>query len=289
MDLVDYAERVFAAIAEDFTAYAASLGVPEVTADPDLGAAGDNVVEPSRRPWTGTAAPPCWSTWRPSRSATTSRERRPGFPVQYVIRPQTAEHPDYRGYAGQIAAGTFRVGDAVTVLPVGPHHEIAGIDLLGEPVDVAWTPAVGDAAARRRHRHLARRSPGADRRTRPRTSQDVEATVCHVADRPLAVGPAGAAQAHHPHRQGDRQGDPLPARPRRPLPAPGTRRTGGQRHRPRQVLRTAEPLALDPYADSRRTGSFLLIDPADGTTLAAGMTGESPAAAAEDDDAAWDF
>ena len=44
------------------------------------------------------------------------------FPVQYVIRPQTAEHPDYRGYAGQIAAGVLRVGDAVTVLPSGPHH-----------------------------------------------------------------------------------------------------------------------------------------------------------------------
>ncbi|MFD5647406.1 hypothetical protein ACFWIP_37915, partial [Streptomyces anulatus] len=63
----------------------------------------------------------------------------------------------------------------------------------------------------------------------------------------------------------------------------------------RVVVRTAEPLALDAYADSRRTGSFLLIDPADGTTLSAGMAGASFAAAAEaaapaaDDDAEWDF
>ncbi|MFJ3591306.1 hypothetical protein ACIQUY_10145, partial [Streptomyces sp. NPDC090231] len=61
----------------------------------------------------------------------------------------------------------------------------------------------------------------------------------------------------------------------------------------RVLVRTAEPLALDPYADSRRTGSFLLIDPADGTTLAAGMAGGSFAAAATGipgpDDAGWDF
>ncbi len=84
--------------------------------------AGDNVVDPLRRTWTGTAARPCWSTWRPSPVGADPTDAPARFPVQYVIRPQTAEHPDYRGYAGQIASGVLRVGDAVTVLPSGAHQ-----------------------------------------------------------------------------------------------------------------------------------------------------------------------
>ena len=60
--------------------------------------------------------------------------------MQYVIRPQTAEHPDYRGYAGQIASGVLRVGDAVTVLPSGRTSTVEAIDALGQAVDVAWAP-----------------------------------------------------------------------------------------------------------------------------------------------------
>ncbi|KOG90279.1 sulfate adenylyltransferase, partial [Streptomyces varsoviensis] len=139
MDLVAYAEPVFAAIAEEFTSYAASLGVPEITTIPISALAGDNVVTPSANmDWYGgptvlehleTVA----VVADPSRDAAR-------FPVQVVIRPQTAEHPDYRGYAGQISSGVLRVGDAVTVLPSGRTSTITGIDALGRGVDVAWAP-----------------------------------------------------------------------------------------------------------------------------------------------------
>ncbi|MHC3821641.1 hypothetical protein ACYJ2M_39125, partial [Streptomyces sp. DT9] len=109
------------------------------------------------------------------------------FPVQYVIRPQTAEHPDYRGYAGRIEAGAFRVGDAVTVLPSGRTSAVTGIDLLGRSVHTARAPQsvtllLADDIDISRGDLIV---PSADA---PPTTQDVEATVCHVADRPLTVG-----------------------------------------------------------------------------------------------------
>ena len=134
MDLVAYEEQVFARIAEEFTAYASELGVPEITAIPISALAGDNVVEPSAHmDWYGGP-----TVLEHLESVPVSHDLahcHARLPVQYVIRPQTAEHPDYRGYAGQIAAGTFRVGDPVTVLPSGRATKVAGIDVLGKPVE----------------------------------------------------------------------------------------------------------------------------------------------------------
>ncbi len=102
MDLVDYREPVFAAIAEEFTAYATELGVPEVTAIPISALVGDNVVEPSAHMdwYGGPTVLEHLETVPVSHDLTRCHAR---LPVQYVIRPQSPEHPDYRGYAGQIA------------------------------------------------------------------------------------------------------------------------------------------------------------------------------------------
>ncbi|MFF9567187.1 sulfate adenylyltransferase subunit 1 [Streptomyces sp. NPDC014685] len=302
MDLVDYAEPVFAAIAEEFTAYAASLGVPGwgsggdpqenwCTAIPISALAGDNVVEPSAHMdwYGGPTVLEHLETVPVSHDLTACHAR---FPVQYVIRPQTAEHPDYRGYAGQIAAGAFRVGEAVTVLPSGRTSTIAAIDALGESVDIAWAPQsvtlrLADDIDISRGDLIA---PSADA---PAITQDVEATVCHVADQPLEVG--RRVLIKHTTRTVKAIVKDIPSRltldDLSQHPAPGRLVANDIG---RVVLRTAEPLALDAYADSRRTGSFLLIDPADGTTLTAGMAGASfaTAAAAGDDasdDAEWDF
>ncbi|GHE68797.1 sulfate adenylyltransferase subunit 1 [Streptomyces longispororuber] len=290
MDLVGYAEPVFAKIAEEFTAYATELGVPEVTSIPISALAGDNVVEPSSTMdwYGGPTVLEHLETVPVSHDLTSCHAR---LPVQYVIRPQTAEHPDYRGYAGQIAAGTFRVGDEVTVLPSGRSSRIAGIDLLGEPVDVAWTPQsvtvlLEDDLDVSRGDMLV---PSSDT---PPTTQDIAATVCHVADQPLTVG--RRVLLKHTTRTVKAIVKQIPSRltlddlSQHPNPGHLVANDIG-----RVLVRTAEPLALDAYADSRRTGSFLLIDPADGTTLAAGMAGEAfaraeaPAPAADDD--GWDF
>uniref|UniRef100_UPI0004BECD98 sulfate adenylyltransferase subunit 1 n=1 Tax=Streptomyces roseoverticillatus TaxID=66429 RepID=UPI0004BECD98 len=130
MDLTGYAESVFAPIAAEFTAYASSLGVPQVTAIPVSALAGDNIVTPSpHMDWYGGPTVLEHLETVPVITDPTAEPAR--FPVQYVIRPQTTTHPDYRGYAGQLAAGVLRVGERVTVLPSGRTSTIDGIDALG--------------------------------------------------------------------------------------------------------------------------------------------------------------
>ncbi|MEZ7003413.1 sulfate adenylyltransferase subunit 1 [Streptomyces sp. AD55] len=289
MDLAEYRESVFAAIAGEFTAYATELGIPEVTAIPISALAGDNVVEPSAHMdwYGGPTVLEHLETVPVSHDLAHCHAR---LPVQYVIRPQTAEHPDYRGYAGQIAAGGFRVGDPVTVLPSGRTTRLAGIDLLGRPVDAAWTPQsvtllLEDDIDVSRGDLIV---PSADA---PATTQDLEATVCHVADQPLGVGQRVLLK--HGTRTVKAIVKDIPSRlsldDLSPHPRPG-RLAANDIGRVR--LRTAEPLPADEYADSRRTGSFILIDPHDGTTLTAGMVGASltarPAPEAADEDG-WDF
>ncbi|MBT2526253.1 50S ribosome-binding GTPase [Streptomyces sp. ISL-99] len=277
MDLVDYAEPVFADIAREFTAYARRLGVSEITAIPISALVGDNVVEPSAHMdwYGGPTVLEHLETVPVDDHDLAGRHAR--FPVQYVIRPQTAAHPDYRGYAGQIAAGAFRVGEQVTVMPSGRTSRISGIDLLGKPVDEAWTPQsvtllLDDDIDISRGDLLV---PSGDA---PATTRDVEATVCHVADRPLAVGQRVLLK--HTTRTVNAVVREIPSRLTldglSPHPEPG-QLVANDIGRVR--IRTAEPLALDGYADCRRTGSFLLIDPADGTTLSAGMAGAAFAAA----------
>ncbi|WP_419998682.1 sulfate adenylyltransferase subunit 1 [Streptomyces boninensis] len=298
MDLVDYAEDVFARIAGEFTAYATNLGVPEITAIPISALNGDNVVEASAHmDWYGGPTVLEHLETVPASHDLTGCHAR--FPVQYVIRPQSADHPDYRGYAGQIAAGTFRVGEEITVLPSGRTTKIAGIDLLGTPVDVAWTPQsvtllLEDDIDISRGDLIA---PSSDA---PAVSQDIKATVCHVADAPLTVG--HRVLIKHATRTVKALVKEIPSRltlddlSQHPSPGQLVANDIGE-----VVLRTAEPLPVDDYADSRRTGSFLLVDPADGTTLTAGMAGtaftEHAHAAHADEGAAkgtsaddgWDF
>jgi sulfate adenylyltransferase subunit 1 len=293
MDLVDYAEPVFAAIAEEFTAYAASLGVPDITAIPISALAGDNVVEPSAHMdwYGGPTVLEHLETVPVSHDLTGCLPR---FPVQYVIRPQTAEHPDYRGYAGQIASGMFRVGDPVTVLPSGRTTTIAGIDALGRSVDTAWAPQsvtllLADDL------DVSRGDLVAPTASAPAVTQDIRATVCHLHERPLRIGERVLLK--HATRTVKALVKELPYRIDL---SHGLAHENDPEHLEVNdigavVLRTAEPLPVDAYADSRLTGSFLLIDPADGTTLTAGMSGEAfaeraaAAAAAGDDDEGWDF
>ncbi|MBL1115107.1 50S ribosome-binding GTPase [Streptomyces sp. 110] len=302
MDLVDYAEPVFAAIAEEFTTYAASLGVPawgsggnpqenRCTAIPISALAGDNVVTASANmDWYG--GPTVLEHLETVPVGTDPSQDPARFPVQYVIRPQTAEHPDYRGYAGQIASGVLRVGDAVTVLPSGRTSTITGIDALGAMVDVAWAPqsvtlTLADDLDISRGDLLAPSDHA------PETTRDVEATVCHLHDRPLRVG--DRVLLKHTTRTVKAIIKDIPSRltlaDLSHHPAPGELAANDIG---RVVLRTSEPLALDAYDASRRTGSFLLIDPADGTTLTAAMAGDSFAAPAKGaeaarDDEGWEF
>ncbi|MFR9722105.1 sulfate adenylyltransferase subunit 1 [Streptomyces sp. MS19] len=294
MDLAGYAERVFADIAGEFGAYAASLGIPEVTAIPISALAGDNVVTPSATMdwYGGPTVLEHLETVPVTRDPSGDPAR---FPVQYVIRPQTAEHPDFRGYAGQIASGVLRVGERVVVQPSGLTSTIERIDVLGQSVDIAWAPqsvtlTLADDLDISRGDLLA---PAAGAVT---PGQDVTATVCHLHDRPLV--PGARVLLKHATRTVKAIVKEIPSRltlddlSQHADPGALAANDIG-----RVVIRTAEPLALDAYAASRSTGSFLLIDPADGATLTAGMSGEafaggtaaSAPVAADGDGDGWAF
>ncbi|MFD7876335.1 sulfate adenylyltransferase subunit 1 [Streptomyces sp. NPDC059766] len=275
MDLAGYAEPVFAAIAEEFTAYAHALGIGEVTVVPVSALRGDNVVSASAHmDWYGGPTVLEHLETVPVRSDPARLPAR--FPVQYVIRPGTRQHPDYRAYAGQIASGVLRTGSRVVVLPSGRSSVVTGIDLLGERVEEARAPQsvsllLADDLDISRGDLIV---PVTDV---PPVTRDVDATVCQLTDRPLRVG--ARVLLKHTTRTVPAVVREIPSRyaldGSAPHPLPGllTANDIG-----RVVLRTAEPLALDGYADNRRTGCFLLLDPADGATLTAGMAGESFAA-----------
>ncbi|MHC3473060.1 sulfate adenylyltransferase subunit 1 [Streptomyces sp. 7R007] len=251
MDLVGYEEQVFERIVEDFAGDAAELGLPGFTPVPVSALAGDNVVDRSAHMdwYAGPALLELLENVPVGAEATDAPAR---FPVQYVIR-----HGEQRHYAGQLVSGSLRVGDRVTVHPSGATSAITGIDVLGTPVEAAYAPqSVSVRLADQRD--VSRGDMITAGPEVPALTQDVRAAVCHLADRPLRVG--DRVLVRHTTRTVKAVVKDLAGAAELSANDLG-----------RIALRTAEPLALDDYALSRRTGAFILIDPADGATLTAGM------------------
>ncbi|MEV5844697.1 GTP-binding protein [Streptomyces sp. NPDC051985] len=251
MDLVGYERAEFERIVADFTAQTAELGLPEVTAIPVSALVGDNVVDRSTRMdwYDGPALLEFLENVPVAADAADAPAR---FPVQYVIR-----HGDIRHYAGQLVSGSLRVGDRVTVHPSGETSEIAAIDVLGTAVESAHAPqSIGVRLADQRD--VSRGDMITAGTEVPVLTQDVTAAVCHLADRPLRVG--DRVLLKHATR--------TVKAIVRDLAGAGQLTANDLG---RITLRSAEPLPLDAYAVSRRTGAFILIDPADGATLTAGM------------------
>ncbi|CAL9622615.1 Bifunctional enzyme CysN_CysC [Streptomyces sp. enrichment culture] len=266
MDLVGYREPVFAAVSEDFTTLATDLGIPGVTAIPISALVGDNVVVASAHmDWYG--GPTILEHLEAVQLADDVTSRPSRFPVQMVIR-----HDGQRHYAGQLLTGRLQVGDTVTVQPSGRTTTIAALDVLGRPADAV---SAGSSLSVRLADEIdvGRGDMITAGRQSPRLTQEVEATACHVADTPLTIGQR--LLLRHTTRTVKAIVEAIPSRltldDLSQHPEPGQLVTNDIGH---IKLRTAEPLALDSYADSRHTGSFLLIDPSDGATLAACMAGE---------------
>jgi sulfate adenylyltransferase subunit 1 len=272
IDLIGYDEPTYRRIAKEFTAHAAELGYPEsnVVTIPVSALVGDNVVDRSdKTPWYDG---PTLLQHLENVPVHADAEDAPfRFPVQYVIRPRTAEFPDYRGYAGQIAAGKVSVGDEVVVLPSGISTTVTGIDsphgpkqtaesgdsvtlLLANDVDITRGDLIAAAAAP------------------PRLTDEFDATLCWLGDKPLR--PGARVLVKHGARTVQALVTELRSRfDEQTLSSVDTPDSLSLNDIGRVVVRSAEPLPIDDYADSRRTGAFLVIDPADGSTLAGGLVG----------------
>jgi len=198
------------------------------------------------------------------------------FAVQYVIRPRTAEFPDYRGYAGQIGAGSVRPGDEIVVLPSGVRTTVERIDTADGELDVAHagrsvTLILTDDVDVSRGDVLA--SPV----DAPEPIGEFEATVCWLAEKPLR--PGARLLLKHGTRTTQAIVGALDERfDEQTLTSEDSPESLELNEIARISVRVAEPIAADDYTVNRRTGSFLLIDPANGNTLAAGLVGNALAA-----------
>jgi sulfate adenylyltransferase subunit 1 len=282
IDLVDYDEETLTAIAKDFAGLARSLGFADeaVQTIPLSALVGDNVVErSSRTPWYDGPTLLTHLESVPVAGPEVSAPFR--MPVQYVIRPRGAAVPgaeerwgplhDYRGYAGQVAAGTVSPGDEIVVLPGGARTTVAAVDTADGPLDSAGagrsvTVRLADDI------DISRGDLLAAAQAAPRVTTELDATLCWLSDKPLRPG------ARLLLKHGARTTQVIVGGLGALLDVDTVRYTDA----PEQLaindialvsLRTADPLPVDDYAVSRATGSFLLIDPPTGNTLAAGLVG----------------
>jgi bifunctional enzyme CysN/CysC len=269
MDLVDFEESRFREIAAEFRDFAARLDVEGVQCIPMSALRGDFVVERSEAmPWyTG----PALLEYLESVEVAPAAEALGGrFPVQLVIRPMTAEHHDYRGYAGTVSGGVFEVGDEVAVLPGGARSRIAAIEASGETLDVA-TPPMSVTLRLEDDVDVGRGDMIAPADSPPTVLREVNATVCWMSDRG-ALSAGGRYYLKHTTRRVRAIVDEVVSRLDVNTLALETdvhelrlNDIGNVR------LRTTEPLCVDAYRDNRVTGSFILIDEATNDTVAAGM------------------
>lgn len=139
MDLVNFSQDVYNNIVIDYARVAQSLGLKQVTYIPLSALQGDNIVEKSEKlGW--YEGPSLLHFLEAVEVLDTTNLTSARFPVQYVIRPQTDALHDYRGYAGKIISGVYRVGDAVTIQPAGITSRIKAIELGGKEVAEAFAP-----------------------------------------------------------------------------------------------------------------------------------------------------
>ncbi|MCP2165166.1 sulfate adenylyltransferase subunit 1 [Goodfellowiella coeruleoviolacea] len=272
IDLVGYDQSVFARIAKEFTAHATALGYTEadLLTVPVSALVGDNVVERSAHtPW--YAGPTLLEHLETVPVEADPHDAPLRFPVQYVIRPRTAAYPDYRGYAGQVAAGSVAPGAEVVVLPAGLRTRVARIDTPdGELAEAVAGRSVTLVLADELDISRGDLIAAADRP--PRLADDFDATVCWLADRPLRAG-ARVLVKHGARTVPAIIGELSSRFDEQNLSSVDGPDQLALNDIGRVRVRTAEPLPIDDYRSSRRTGAFLVIDQADGTTLAAGLVG----------------
>ncbi|PRY36152.1 sulfate adenylyltransferase subunit 1 [Umezawaea tangerina] len=272
IDLVDFDETTFGRISKEFTAHATALGYsPDAVVHIPVSAlAGDNVVEHSTNtPW--YSGPTLLEHLEGVPVEADPHDAVFRFPVQYVIRPRTAEHPDYRGYAGLVASGTVKVGDEVVALPAGLRSTVAGIDTYDGPLTEA---AAGQSVTLLLTDDLdiSRGDLVAEAGTPPEVTDEFDATLCWLSEKPLS--PGARVLVKHGARTVQAIVTELRARfDEQRLASVDSPTSLGLNEIGRVAIRTSEPLPLDGYYSSRRTGAFLVIDAADGGTLAAGLVG----------------
>jgi sulfate adenylyltransferase subunit 1 len=270
MDLVGWSEARFEEIKEQFRDMAAKIAAedPDVHFLPISALKGDNVVEDSQNmPWYGGPNLLHLLETLPIENDLNRSEAR--FSVQYVIRPMREEYHDYRGYAGRVAGGVLHVGDAVKVLPSGLVSSIESIDTIDGPIEAAFAP-MSVTIRLKDDIDISRGDMIVTGDCTPRVTQDIEAMVCWLSDKPLQ--PGGKYALKHTTRDARCVVKSVDYK----VDITTLEKLEGDTNIAsndiaRLTLKTTVPLCVDSYRRNRETGSLILIDEASNVTVAAGM------------------
>jgi sulfate adenylyltransferase large subunit len=263
MDLVDFSEDVYRQIEADFAALVGQFGTASLVTIPVSALDGDNVVEASlRTPWYD--GPTLLEHLEQVPVGTLDIDKAFRLPVQRVIRP---DH-NYRGFAGQIAAGTVRKGDTIVALPSGRTSRVASITTFDGDLDEASAPQ-SIALTLEDELDISRGDIIADPTRPPQSGTAIEGALVWFDESRL--------EDHKPYllKHGAQT---FNARITRVLHRTNIQtleleavHTLGMNDIGGVEIATTRPIFFDSYADNRATGSFILIDPATNATAAAGM------------------
>jgi bifunctional enzyme CysN/CysC len=268
MDLVGFEERVFEDIVEDFSTWAEKLDVHDIQFIPISALHGDNVVQRSlSTPW--YQGPSLLYHLEHVYIGSDRNLIDARFPVQWVIRPQTNDHHDFRGYAGQVSAGVFKTGDDVVVLPSGNRSRISRISTFDGEIPAA-APPLSVVIELEDQIDISRGDMICRTHNQPTIAQELEAMVCWMSDGPLREGSRFVLK--HTSRSVKAIVDELRYRiDVNTLHRDPAATELGLNEIGRLRVRTSSQLMLDDYRDNRATGGFILIDEATSDTVGAGM------------------
>jgi sulfate adenylyltransferase subunit 1 len=268
MDLVEYKESVFEQIKSDYLKFSEKLGLSQISFIPVSALAGDNVVKPSLN-----------LSWYQGESLfellenviiqSKVEQNETRFQVQYVIRPQTEELHDYRGYAGSVLSGTIIKGDRVQIFPLDVTTTIEKIEKFEKEVQVAEE---GDQIVIHLTDDLdvSRGSTIVKLDELPITDNVIEATICWMDNKSYQKGQKLLLQQNSFRskvsvKEVEAQLDI------HTFDHVSCEESMNLNDFYKVILKTAEPISYDPYSKNRKTGSFILINENSNNTVAAGI------------------
>ena len=269
MDLVDFAEDRFNEIVEEYSSFASRLqNIVDIQPIPISALNGDNVVDKSdKTPW--YQGPTFLYHLENVYIGGEENHVDARFPVQWVIRPQSDEFHDFRGFAGRVAGGVFRPGDEVTVLPSGFQTTVKSIHVGSESVNEAFAPqsvcmTLNDEIDTSRGDMIVKPNNQA------KADQDIEAMICWFSQTPMQ------ARGKYVIHQGPLETQGAIREIRYQMDVNTLRKIEGvdsfkMNEIGRVKIRTAAPLLHDSYRRNRHTGSFIIVDPGTNETVGAGM------------------
>ncbi|MEM0940255.1 MAG: GTP-binding protein [Bacteroidota bacterium] len=268
MDLVDFKEDRYNKIKKDFEDFSSKLDVKDVRFIPISALKGDNVVNRSREMLWYEGSTLLY-TLENLHIGSDHNHIDCRFPIQTVIRPQTDEFHDYRGYAGRIAGGIYKPGDEVIVLPSGFTSKVKSIDTFDGPVEEAFAP-MSVAITLEDDIDISRGDMIVRANNQPELRQDIEVMLCWLNYK----GPI--LRTKYTIRHTSAEAKAMIKDIRYKLDINTLHRNEEDKAITandicRATLRTTKPLLVDAYRRNRITGSIILVDEGTNETVAAGM------------------